>query len=71
MTLMTNSELLKSKITECGIPITFLADKIGITREGLYNKLNGKTEFKASEIAALTKVLNLSNAERNKIFFAN
>ena len=46
MTLMTNSELLKSNITECGIPITFLADKIGITREGLYNKLNGKQSLK-------------------------
>lgn len=67
---MTNSEMLSNEITESGITITAIAKKIGITREGFYKKLNNETEFKASEILALQKILNLSNEMRDEIFFA-
>jgi DNA-binding phage protein len=50
--------------------VTFIARKIGITREGFYKKLNNETEFKASEIAALQSILRLSNKKRDEIFFA-
>lgn len=67
---MTNTEELRKCIAKSGISVTFLANKLGITREGLYNKLNNVTEFKASEIAKCAKLLNLSDEERNRIFFA-
>lgn len=67
---MLNAELLRTKIEESGITVTALAAKSGMTRETLYNKLAGKGEFKASEIHALTKVLHLSKAERDAIFFS-
>lgn len=67
---MTNAELLRKKMEEKGITFTFLALKIGITREALYNKLNNETEFKASEITVISNVLQLSGAERDSIFFA-
>lgn len=67
---MTDSKRLREKINEKGVSITFLAGRLGVSREGLYNKLNGDTEFKASEIYALRKILDLSHAETDLIFFA-
>lgn len=67
---MTNSKMLSNEIADSGITITAIAKKIGITREGFYKKLNNETEFKASEISALQKILNLSNQKRDQIFFA-
>lgn len=66
---MTNTVRLKETINQRGISITFIANTIGITREGLYNKLNGETEFKGSEIAKISKILRLTNKERDDIFF--
>ncbi len=67
---MTNTSLLRAKISESGISISFIAKKMGISREGLYKKVNNETEFKASEIALLKNILHLSNIERDNIFFA-
>ena len=53
---MTNTELFRNKVEEIGVTYTFIASKIGITREALYNKINNGTEFKASEIAVCSKV---------------
>ena len=67
---MTNTEKLKHKIEQSGVTMVHLAAAIGVTRECFYKKLMGKTEFKASEIVALTKALHLTNSEREDIFFA-
>ena len=67
---MTNSKLLSEEISESGMSITFIAKKLGITREGFYKKLNNETEFKASEIVVLQSLLRLSNKKRDEIFFA-
>lgn len=67
--MMTNTELLKKTITESGITIVFLADKLDISREAFYMKLNGKTEFKASEIFTLRRLLGLSSKQTEAIFF--
>lgn len=67
---MTDSEALKTLIVDSGMSISFIARKLGITREGFYKKLNNETEFKASEISRLKETLNLTNAQRDSIFFA-
>lgn len=67
---MTNSELLKAKIKESGVSITFLAEKCNVSREYFYQKLNGGVEFKQSEISAIKDALHLTQSERNDIFFA-
>lgn len=67
---MTNTEALSEEISNSGITITAIAKKLGITREGFYKKLNNETEFKASEISAMQRILNLSNKRRDDIFFA-
>ena len=65
-----NCEELKKRIDERGLKIRYIADKLGISHEAMYNKVKGKTEFKVSEVAALAKVLNLSDKEIRSIFFA-
>lgn len=67
---MTNIKKLKNKFKETGMTVTAIAKKSGMSRETLYNRLNVNADFKASEIAALTRVLCLTEKERNAIFFA-
>lgn len=66
---MTDLEMLKKKIEESGMTMIAISKKTGIVREILYNRLKGKGEFNASEIAVLTKVLCMSKMERDAIFF--
>ncbi|MDD6332314.1 MAG: helix-turn-helix transcriptional regulator [Clostridium sp.] len=66
---MTDLKLLKHIIDDSGMTMVAISQKTGILRETLYNRLNGKGEFTASEIVSLSKVLNLSSADRAEIFF--
>lgn len=68
---MANVELLREKISESGMTVSAIADKSGILRETLYNRMKSGN-FYASEIVSLivslTKVLRLSRKERDDIF---
>ncbi len=66
---MVNTRLLEQAISDSGMTMVAIAKKSGISRETLYNKLRGVSEFKASEISSLSKVLRLSTGERDSIFF--
>lgn len=46
-----------------------LARGLGLSEQALYNKLNGQTEFKNSEIKKLAEILHLSMESVNLIFF--
>lgn len=65
---MANLKLLKEKIDDSGMTMVAIAKKTDILRETLYNRLKGKGEFTASEITALTGILNLTRDERDEIF---
>lgn len=67
---MADIQALKECIDGSGIPVAEVARRAGILRETLYNRLLGKSEFKASEIASLASVLHMTKAQRDKIFFA-
>lgn len=67
---MTDIQALKSCIENSGMTFVAIAEKSGILRETLYNRL--KTgDFKLSEICALSRVLRLDRDARDEIFFAN
>lgn len=67
---MTDIKALRKRIEDSGMTITYIAEKSGILRETLYNRM--KTgDFKLSEICALSSVLKLSREERDNIFFAD
>lgn len=65
---MPDMNLLKSKIDESGMTVVAIADKSGILRATIYNRLRGKGEWTASEIVSVSNVLRLTKAERDKIF---
>ena len=65
---MTDVKMLKEKIKQSGMTMVAISKKTGILRETLYNRMNGVGEFTATEIVMLSKVLGLSNGERDQIF---
>lgn len=67
---MTDTKLLRETIDNSGISVTFIAKSLGLTRSGLYLKLNGKVEFKASEIVKMKSILNLTTKMRDTVFFS-
>ncbi len=66
---MTNSTLFREAVAKAGIKYKFLAESLGITPYGLQKKIDNRSEFKASEIYTASAVLNLSEHDRNSIFF--
>jgi len=68
---LTDVKGLNEEIAKSGLKILHIAELLGLSREGLYKKLNNETEFKASEIMRMKEILGLSNERRDQIFFAN
>ena len=68
---MLNTKLLEKRIDDSGMTMVAIAEKTGILRETLYNKLKGSSEFKAYEISSISRVLGLSSSDRDAIFFEN
>lgn len=67
---MTDTIRLREKIRLSGYKLSFVADKVGITRQALCNKINNRSDFQADEIQALYKLLGMTPEEREAIFFA-
>lgn len=66
-----NGALLSEKIEASRLSKSMIAEELGLTRQGLYNKLNGIREFKGNEIKKLIRLLRLSEQEQKAIFFAD
>ena len=66
---MTNTNFLKAKMVLHGDTIQSLAEAIGINRQNLSLKINGKRDFKQSEIAMIRFRYKLTTEEVNAIFF--
>jgi len=54
---------INKAISESGIKKKYLAEKLGIEYETFRKKLNGKSEFKISEIINLTSLLKINIME--------
>ena len=65
---MESAEGLQIVIEESGMTMTAIANKAGMQRQTLYNRLAGKGEFTASEIVGLTSALRLDKTQRDYIF---
>lgn len=69
---MTDTLYLEEKIKESGKKREYLADKLGLTRQGFYKKCQGVSQFNALEIKILCAELEISDlSEKERIFFAN
>lgn len=66
---MTDSKTFRAVVSNRGMKYKTLAAGLGITPYGLQKKIDNRSEFKASEIVKLTTALQLSERERDQIFF--
>ena len=67
---MTNTDLLKQKIEESGVKYAFIADKLGMSRQGLSQKIAQNGDFKAWQMLSIVDILHLSDDEARDIFYA-
>jgi len=67
---LVNYDLLRECIRKSGLRISFICDRLGLSREAFRLKMNGSREFKVSEMKILCDVLELSPDMRDAIFFA-
>lgn len=63
-----NNEQIKNKIKEKGYKLKFVAEKLNLTPYGLSLKLDGKNDFKWSEVVKISNILNLDEKEKKEIF---
>lgn len=66
---MINTELLRQKIDESGYRFSWIAKQLNLSPYGLRKKVDGENEFKVSEVSRICKLLNISDKERESIFF--
>lgn len=66
-----NLEYLNDRIVLSRIPITAIAEQMGLSRQSLYLKMQGKREFKISEVTKLCEILRLTDSEKKLVFFAD
>lgn len=66
---MTNTELLDLAIERKGLKRGYIASKLNMDRSTFWKKETNQSEFLASEIAALSKLLGLTTREKDDIFF--
>ena len=69
---MTNTPLLEKLIKDSGLKLSFIAEKLEISRQALHRKIKGLVQFTGPEIKALCKLLNLHEwAKIKPVFFAD
>lgn len=66
---MTDTAKLRAIIKASGLKYEYIAKSLGISYQGLKNKVENVREFKASEIARMCDILNIPEL-KDEIFFA-
>ena len=67
---MVHTDRLVALIKASGFKKGYVASTLGLTCQGLTNKLTGARAFKVEEAQALAQLLSLSPEQRDEIFFA-
>lgn len=65
-----DTERLDRAIKKSGLKQSFISEKMGISKQALSDKKNGKTAFRQSEVYVMCDLLQLSDEESNQIFFS-
>ena len=68
---MTNLELLQQYIRNSGLKMSYISEKMGISRYTLHLKLTNESEFKTSEMNTLCNILGISDSDKLAIFFTS
>lgn len=67
---MYDSERMRKAVEASGLRKRFIAERLQMSYAAFIAKLNGKVEWKASEIVKVSKVLGLDSSRRDTIFFS-
>mgnify|MGYP003303309328 CR=1 FL=1 len=67
---MIRINLLKDAMDRKNVTIDDLAEKLGISKQSLYFRLNGKVLFKINEVRLIKNYLELESDIFNSIFFS-
>jgi cyanate lyase len=67
---MVFTEKLQEEMKNHGYTIEKLAEELGKSRTCVFNKIHNKTEFTASEVNKISRVLKLTRSSTQSIFFA-
>ena len=65
---MVDIERLKAEMNDSGMTMTAIANKSGILKATLYNRLKGVGDFTANEIVALSETLHFTSDQMADIF---
>lgn len=65
---MTDIERLKNIIDKKGLRMSWIAEKMGVTRQCLNHKMTGRSEFSRAQVAQISEILGLSKTETFEIF---
>ena len=68
---MVRFDLLKGALAEKGVTQTVISERLGISRQAVNNKVNGKSVLTVRDVAAICELLDATKDERDKIFFAD
>lgn len=66
---MTNTSKLREALKSRGISFAFIAEKIGMTRQGFVKKLSDGSDFKAYQMYIIKDLLRLTDEEARDIFY--
>ena len=66
---MTDTMMIRDCIRSSGMKLGHVAHVLGISNGTLRNKLENETEFKLSEAEKLSKMLGMTNEQRDRCFF--
>lgn len=66
---MIATQLLDVYIEKSGLKISFIVEKLGISRNAFDKKRKGITPFRVSEVYVLCDLLHISDEDKGKIFY--
>lgn len=69
---MTDIKKLRECIDSAGIKYSFIAEKLGLSRQAFSNALaRDNTDFKTGQMFIISDILGLSPDQQREIFFAH
>lgn len=66
---MTDTDLLRKKISKSGLKLNYIASALGMTYANLWKMLDRGTEFKPSQINILCSLLHITDPDERKQIF--
>jgi len=67
---MTNYAKLRGLMVERGMEVSRLASILGISRQAMSDKINGRSKISLLDAQKISEALNMTKDERDTIFFS-